>query len=223
MHFKSEPPILYFGTPVVLISTVNENQSYNLAPMSSVFWLGWRCMLGLGTASQTVQNIKRTGECVLNLPSVDLVGAVDRLARTTGRDPIPAGKLKKGYRYEKEKFELAGLTPVPSETVAAPRVEECPVQMEAKLIAIHRVGEDEPLQAGNILTFEMRIQRVYLHPSILMEGHNNRVDPNKWRPLIMSFQQFYGLGEQVHPSTLAQIPEALYYSADIERARELVV
>jgi flavin reductase (DIM6/NTAB) family NADH-FMN oxidoreductase RutF len=223
MHIKSEPPILYFGTPVALISTVNEDQSYNLAPMSSIFWLGWRCMLGLGTASQTVQNINRTGECVLNLPSVAMVGAVNRLALTTGRNPIPAGKLQKGYRYEKEKFETAGLTPAPSETVLAPRVAECLVQMEAKLVATHRVGEDEPLQAGRIVSFEMRIQRVYLHPSILMEGHNNRVDPDKWRPLIMSFQQFYGLGQQVHPSTLSQIPEALYRSADIERARELLV
>jgi flavin reductase (DIM6/NTAB) family NADH-FMN oxidoreductase RutF len=40
MHVTSEPGILYFGTPVVLISTVNEDGSYNLAPMSSAFWLG---------------------------------------------------------------------------------------------------------------------------------------------------------------------------------------
>ena len=40
MHQVSEPAILYFGTPVVLISTQNENGSYNLAPMSSAFWLG---------------------------------------------------------------------------------------------------------------------------------------------------------------------------------------
>ena len=31
MHINSEPNILYFGTPVVVISTVNEDGSYNLA------------------------------------------------------------------------------------------------------------------------------------------------------------------------------------------------
>lgn len=36
----SEPHILYLGTPVVLISTVNEDGTHNLAPMSSAFWLG---------------------------------------------------------------------------------------------------------------------------------------------------------------------------------------
>jgi flavin reductase (DIM6/NTAB) family NADH-FMN oxidoreductase RutF len=68
----------------MLISTVNEDGSHNLAPMSSVFWLGWRAMLGLRAQSKTPQNMIRTRECVLNLPSVDLVDAVDRLALTTG-------------------------------------------------------------------------------------------------------------------------------------------
>lgn len=61
MHIVSEPPILYLGTPVVLISTVNEDGSFNLAPMSSAFWLGWRCILGLATVSKTPQNMIQTG------------------------------------------------------------------------------------------------------------------------------------------------------------------
>jgi hypothetical protein len=44
MHIKSYPSILYFGTPVVLISTKNPNGTDNLAPISSIFWLGWRCI-----------------------------------------------------------------------------------------------------------------------------------------------------------------------------------
>ncbi len=36
-HITIEPGILYLGTPVVLISTVNDDGSYNLAPMSSAF------------------------------------------------------------------------------------------------------------------------------------------------------------------------------------------
>ena len=83
-HVISEPSILYFGTPVVLISSENEDGSANLAPMSSMFWLGWRCMLGLDASSKTTENMIRTGECVLNLPSVENVAAVNRLARLTG-------------------------------------------------------------------------------------------------------------------------------------------
>jgi flavin reductase (DIM6/NTAB) family NADH-FMN oxidoreductase RutF len=112
-HVSIEPSILYFGTPVVLISTVNDDGTFNLAPMSSAFWLGWRCVLGLDASSKTPQNMLRTGECVLNLPSVHEVGAVNRLAKLTGVDPVPACKVDRGYRYEPKKFEAAGLTPAP--------------------------------------------------------------------------------------------------------------
>ena len=53
MHQPITPAILYLGTPVVLVSTVNENGTYNLAPMSSAFWLGWRCLLGFEAVSKT--------------------------------------------------------------------------------------------------------------------------------------------------------------------------
>ena len=52
--------------------------------------------------------------------------------------------------------------------------------------------------------------------SILADGENHRIDPDKWRPLIMSFQHFYGLSPQVHESTLAQIPESMYRSAPVQ-------
>jgi flavin reductase (DIM6/NTAB) family NADH-FMN oxidoreductase RutF len=219
MHQVSEPPILYFGTPVVLISSENEDGSVNLAPMSSAWWLGWRCILGLNVTSKTTQNMIRTGQCVLNLASVDNVAAVNRLACLTGSDPVPAVKQARGYTHEKYKFETAGLTAIPSLTVAPPRVLECPVHMEAVVAAKHDLMEDDAIARGRIVSFEVRVTRVHLHPDILMDGFANRVDPNKWRPLMMSFQRFYGLGEEVHESTLARIPEEIYRMPDIARSR----
>lgn len=218
MHKIAEPSILYFGTPVVLISTVNDNGSYNLAPISSIFWLGWRCIIGISAFSKTTENLLRTREGVLNLPSVDQAPHVNALALTTGSNPVPEGKLKKGYRYEPNKFEAAGVTAGVSETVTAPRVMECPVQMEVVVEDVHSLADKYEDQRGKILTMELRIQRVHLEESIIMEGHPNRVDPDKWRPLIMSFQEFYGLGEKIHSSRLATIPETAYRTPDIERA-----
>ena len=219
MHKVSHTPILYFGTPVLLISTLNENGSFNLAPMSSAFWLGWRCIIGLSAFSKTTENLLRAQECVLNLPSVNQVDAVNRLALTTGSNPVPEGKVIKGYRYEPSKFEISGLTGVASDLVEAPKVAECPVQMEAKLIQVHRVGDDEPLQRGRILTFELKIIRVHLEESILSNGFPQRIDPDAWRPLIMSFQQFYGLSERLRYSKLSCIPEELYKTKDVESAK----
>jgi flavin reductase (DIM6/NTAB) family NADH-FMN oxidoreductase RutF len=211
MHVRSEPAILYFGTPVALISTRNEDGSSNLAPMSSAFWLGQRAVLGLDASSKTAQNLLRERECVLNLPSEDQVSAIDALALTTGSDPVPSSKVARGYQHVATKFARAGLTPTPSETVAAPRVRECLVQMEARLECSHSLAASDPRQRGRILTFEVEIQRVYVDRSILHEGRANRIDPDKWRPLIMSFQQFYGLSKaRLQPSRLASIDEESY-------------
>jgi flavin reductase (DIM6/NTAB) family NADH-FMN oxidoreductase RutF len=217
---RSEPPILYVGTPVVLISTCNEDGSPNLAPMSSAFWLGWRGVLGLDRSSKTVANMLRTRQCVLNLPSVAQANAVDRIALTTGSEVLPPHKVTRGYRFEKDKFATAGLTPIASETIDPPRAMECPIQMEAVVEHTYEMSENDPASRGRRILFELRIQRVFVEPSILADGDPNRIDPDKWRPLLMSFQKLYGLADrQAQASRLSQIPEALYKSADIERSR----
>jgi flavin reductase (DIM6/NTAB) family NADH-FMN oxidoreductase RutF len=111
----------------------------------------------------------------------------------------------------RDKFATARLTPVRSQTVAAPRVQECPVQLEAKVESIRPLAEHDPTWRGRALAIDVRIERAHLAESILMRDDANRIDPDKWRPLIMSFQQFYGLApHQLHDSELAKIPESLY-------------
>jgi flavin reductase (DIM6/NTAB) family NADH-FMN oxidoreductase RutF len=211
MHQVTQPAILYFGTPVVLISTVNPDGSFNLAPMSSAWWLGQRCVLGLAVASKTTQNLTRTGQCVLNLPSDAMAAEVDRIARTTGSNPVPEGKARRGYRYVAQKFETAGLTPVASLTVQAPRAMECPVQLEAELEEVHPLANNDPAWRGRSVALHVKIRKVHASTDILADGEPDRIDPDKWRPLIMSFQHFYGLTNgRVHQSELAKIPEAAY-------------
>ncbi len=199
MHQIVEPKILYFGTPVILITSRNEDGSANVAPFSSVWWLDRSCMLGLGTRSQTIHNLRRERECVINLPSVNLVDAVDRLALLTARFPVPRAKVAMGYRYERDKFAAAGLTPIAAGVVRAPLVAECPVQMEAVIERIHQLGSEDDYSAA----VEARIVRVHVEESLLVPGTKDHIDPDRWRPLIMSFCEFYGLGPQVHFSRLA--------------------
>jgi flavin reductase (DIM6/NTAB) family NADH-FMN oxidoreductase RutF len=210
VHTVIDPAILYFGTPVVLVSSGNPDGTPNLAPMSSAWWLGRSCMLGFGARSHTPANILRTGECVLNLPSAAMVSAVDRLARTTGSDPVPPHKQAMGYRSERDKFSLAGLTPAPADLVSPPRVAECPVSLEATLEAVHPLAVRDDERRGGLVALEVRIVRVHVAEEVRMAGNENRIDPERWRPLIMSFQHFYGLGERLHPSRLAEIPEESY-------------
>ena len=211
MHSTIDPAVLYFGTPVVLVSSTNADGSANLAPISSAWWLGRSCMLGFGARSHTPANILRTGECVLNLPSVEQVAAVDRIARTTGSSPVPSRKLSMGYRHERDKFGVAGLTPVPSHIVTPPRALECPVHLEAMLEGTHPLAAGDPQRAGTLIGIEVRIVRVHVSDKIRMDGFSDRIDPKRWRPLIMSFCQYFGLGDDtLQHSRLAEIPESAY-------------
>ncbi len=201
MHKVIKPKIMYFGTPVVLISTLNEDGSANLAPMSSAWWLGQACMLGLGQSSKTVENLLREEECVLNLPSSDMVGAVDKLACTTGKNPLPDFKLNMGFKYVKNKFETANLTKIDSELIKPPRVLECAVQLESKTVRFHRLSPE----GHSDYAIEVGILRMHIEENLLSNVRRHYVDTDKWKPLIMSFCEFYGLGENVHSSKLAKV------------------
>ncbi|WP_410768901.1 flavin reductase family protein [Fontibacillus sp. BL9] len=200
MHTVIEPKILYFGSSVVLISTLNEDGSPNLAPMSSAWWLNESCMLGLSSKSQTVQNMIRERQCVLNLPSPDLIPAIDKLTLLTGRNPVPDSKARRGYMFERDKFGVSGLTPLPSHQVRAPRVEQCPVHLEASVVQLHSFEAPSSLVA-----IEVRIQKVHVEDSLLMEGNPNHIDPSKWNPMIMNFCQYFGLSGQQSASKLAPV------------------
>jgi flavin reductase (DIM6/NTAB) family NADH-FMN oxidoreductase RutF len=186
-------------------------------------------MLGVEASSQTAQNLLRTGEIVINLVDDSQVDVVNKLSLLTGTNPVPEGKTRRGYRYEQDKFGMAGLTPIASETVRPPRAEECPVQMEAEVVQAIPVMAEEydysqheraaECTLSGVLCFEVRIKRVHVDPLILAPGHQNRIDPNAWRPLIMSYCRYYGLGSELVESTLARIPEHQYRTPDIDRAQ----
>jgi len=208
-HTVLDPAILYFGTPVVLLSTIDDRGITNTAPMSSVFWLGQTALLGMGGRSVTAQNLLSTGECVINLPSSHQVDAVDRMALTTGRFPVPADKAAVGYRHEADKIGRAGLHARPGDTVRALRIDECPVNLEARIVGSRALQKEHP-DDGDTFVFEAQVTRVHVHESIRLHGTKDRIDPDLWRPLIMNFQRFYGLGDEVHPSRLSQIDEEWY-------------
>jgi len=203
-HVVTDPAILYFGTPVVLLSTVNPDGSPNLAPISSVYWLGHQAMLGINRNSQSWANLDRTREVAVALPSTDQVDAVNRLALTTGRDPLPERQQRRGYRHVADKFGVSGLTPVPADLIAPPLVADCPVVLECT------VDHMDPDHA-RIPAVEVTVRRVHASPDIVMADRPNRIDPDRWRPLIMSFQHFYGLADgRLVPSRLATVDEELY-------------
>ena len=192
------PTTLYFGTPVALITTLDEQGSANITPMSSVWALGYRLVLGLSGASQGCINLLAGGEAVVNLPDPLLWPAIERIARTTGRHPVPAYKQAMGYRHEADKFAIAGLTRAPSRRIAPPRIAECPLQLEIRLVHSRRAapepGDDEA--DPGFFVIEMEVLEVHAHPAIVL-GPTGRIDTGRWSPLLYVFRHYFGTGERL--------------------------
>ncbi|GAB3918368.1 hypothetical protein GCM10011575_34620 [Microlunatus endophyticus] len=194
MHSTVSLKVHYYGTPVVLISSTNPDGTTNVAPMSSAWWLNDCAMLGLGGSSRTTKNLLRTGVCVLNLASADLVDHVDRLALLTAEPVLSDNKRRTGYRYEPRKFEVSGLTRQKSDLVTPERVAECPIQLECEVVDSHDFGTAQAIQ--------VRVLRSHVEDSLIIPG-TAYVDPRSWDPLIMKFCDFFGESRPLAPSRLA--------------------
>lgn len=180
---------------MALISSVNSDGTPNLAPVSSFWALGWTMLLGISLESQTIENLRQRADCVVNLPSPDLWRHVERLAPLTGRNPVPGNKDSR-FRFERDKFGASGLTPLAAETGLAPRVKECPAQLEARVKRIHPLAGDPRLQdAGGADAVEVEVLRVHLARRFVLE--ENYVNPRSWQPLIYNFRHYFGLGREL--------------------------
>ena len=187
-----EPKILYFGTPVAVVSSLNEDGETNIAPISSFWALGWTMLLGLVDETKTADNVRRHPQCVVNLPSPAMWPQVEKLAPLTGKNPV-AEKKTKQFRYKREKFDAAALTPIKSDLVVPARVKECPVQMEARVNAVHTLAGEKLEKIGGGVAAEVEIVRVHVSEDLVMQ--DRYIDPAKWSPLIYNFRHYFRLAE----------------------------
>ncbi|MEC1434832.1 flavin reductase family protein [Bacillus spizizenii] len=191
LHFKEiKPKIMYYGTSTFLLTTLNEDGTTNISPMSSSWALGNYIVLGVGLGGKAIENLERHKECVINLPGPELWENVERISSYSGKKNIPPLKKQLGFTYKKEKYESAGLTPLQSKTVAPTRIKECPIQIEAEVKHI-RFPEYEPSFAI------VETQALHFHAKESIILNENHINPSKWSPLIYNFRHYFGLGREI--------------------------
>jgi flavin reductase (DIM6/NTAB) family NADH-FMN oxidoreductase RutF len=204
-HRVVRPPILYAGTPVVLLSSLNADGGANLAPASSYWALGQMLALGLEADGQTLANLQERPHLTVSFPSPPLWRAVERIADLTGRADIPAAKAGR-YTHHADKFAAAGLTAQPSDLVAPPRVAECLLQLEAEVRRI------TPGVTGEYAIAEAEVVRVHADRRIVADG--DHIDPLAWQPIVYSFRHYFGIGEPLGPRGGATAAAASTYDPD---------
>lgn len=118
--------------PVVLVSSHWQGR-HNIMSM------GWHMMIGFTPAllgcyidqsNHSYQMVKRSGECVINLPTADLLEQIVGIGNCSGADT--------------DKFAQFGLTAVDAEHVSAPLIAECYASFECRL-ADARPNPNHPL------------------------------------------------------------------------------
>lgn len=108
--------------PVLFLVTSDEEKP-NLMSMSAhiVIEDDVRPLIGcaLGPWDHSFEALRKTGECVLAVPTAELAAEVVGIGNCSGSDT--------------DKFKTFGLTPIPAKIVKAPLVAECPVNIECRV------------------------------------------------------------------------------------------
>lgn len=196
-----QPKVLYFGTPVALITSIDKNGKPNIGPISSAWALGYNLILGLGCDSKTYQNIIEVKECVVNLPSADLHENIERISNLTGLNPVPANKREK-YKYEEDKFSAGNFQPMAAELVTSPAIANCPIQLEC-VLQNHYIIESTIDSIPLIASVHMKVVNVRVHKNLVI--NQDYINPSKWSPLIYNFRHYYALGEKVGKNFRADV------------------
>jgi flavin reductase (DIM6/NTAB) family NADH-FMN oxidoreductase RutF len=117
-----------------IITSTDENGMVNAAPFSNVTSVSTepeKLVLSVYKEWDTIQNIKKTKEFVVNVPSKDLLQKVWICGDKYAGHPIPP---------QINELKIAELTEIPSEKVKSPRIEECYAHLECKVEWIKDVG-----------------------------------------------------------------------------------
>lgn len=165
--------------PIALVSTRSAAGQTNVAPFSFFNAITSDppiLMIAINDRADdpkdTLRNIRETGEFVVNVVHGPLLEAAVR----------SAGEWPRGT----SEFDVAGLTPAPSERVGTPGVLESPIRIECML---HR-----ELEVGASFVVFGEVVHAWADDTILTDG---RIDPVKLAPVGRLGGELYSLTTQV--------------------------
>ena len=115
--------------PVVLVTTAHKDHI-------NVMTMSWQTMLDfeppllacvVSNRNHSFEMLRKTKECVINIPTVDIADKVVGCGNTSGANT--------------DKFSKFGLTPRPAGLVKAPLISECYANLECRVIDTSRVNK----------------------------------------------------------------------------------
>lgn len=169
-----KPGTVLYPLPAVLVSCGATPDEYNLL---TVAWTGTvcsdppMCSISVRPERHSHAIIRRTGEFVINLTTEPLARATDWCGVRSGRDC--------------DKFREMGLTPGKALQVAAPVVEESPVNIECRVRQVLPLGSHDMFIAEVV---GVQVDGAYIDPQ------TGRFDLERACPIVYSHGEYFSLG-----------------------------
>ena len=167
-----------FPTPAAMVSCSCADARPNIITLA---WVGVVCSeppivsISVRPGRHSNRLIRESGAFVVNIPREGQLRELDFCGTASGRNV--------------DKFRALGLTPVAGTQVAAPLIEECPVNLECQVIEVKNLGAHD-LFLGEILA-------VHLDEDV-MNGKGD-IDIARLRPIAYCPQasQYWNLREAI--------------------------
>lgn len=177
MKVPFKPGTLIYPLPAVMVSCGDALENYNII---TIGWTGTvcsdppMCYISVRHERYSYDIIKRTGEFVINLTTVDLARITDWCGVRSGRD------------YNK--FKEMHLTPQQGQLVKAPLIGESPLNIECRVRDIRPLGSHDMFLADVVaIDAEER----------LIDKSTGAFQLNHAQPLAYSHGKYYSLGEKL--------------------------
>ena len=177
MKVPFKPGTLIYPLPAVMVSCGDAPENYNII---TIGWTGTvcsdppMCYISVRHERYSYNIIKRTGEFVINLTTVDLARITDWCGVRSGRD------------YNK--FKEMHLTPQQGQLVKAPLIGESPLNIECRVRDIRPLGSHDMFLADVVaIDAEER----------LIDKSTGAFQLNHAQPLAYSHGKYYSLGEKL--------------------------
>lgn len=173
INFKGS--VMLNPTPVVLITSKDANNKVNIF---TVAWVSTVCtkppILAVGIRKERLSydNIKQSKECVINIPTREMVKVVDYCGVRSGR--------------KEDKIKHFGLKLNKGVNIDTPSLEASPIALECKLKSITPLGTHD--------LFLLEVVNVKVDESII--DSNNKICFNKANLIAYSHGEYYGINSK---------------------------
>lgn len=163
-----------YPSPAGLVTSISERGAPNIITLGEIFNISIASpvIVGIAIHKQRYSHslISATREYVVNCPTAAMVEIVDKVGSVSGRSV--------------DKFAEFNLTPVPADVVKPPLIEECPMNIECRVIGIQEIG-DHDLFLGEVVAVHIIEQALDAQERVVVE---------KLSPFCYLHSEYWSLG-----------------------------